>query len=125
MGRGDARDTTRERVIAWLGDLGGRWGLPPDACRVHGHLYLTARAATAGELAPALGMSEAEVGEALTWLQTQGLVDRSEPTRWRTGADPWELVTTSLEHRRARELGPALELLRTSRREAAGDTMLE
>jgi DNA-binding transcriptional regulator GbsR (MarR family) len=125
MGRDDASDATRERVIAWLGDLGGRWGFPPHACRLHGQLYLTARAATAVELAAALGMSEVEVSEALAWLQSHGLVDQPEPARWRTGADPWELVMTSLEHRRARELGPALGLLRASRREAGGNPILE
>jgi DNA-binding transcriptional regulator GbsR (MarR family) len=126
MGKGTSSSgAARIRLIAWLGELGARWGLPPDACRLHGHLYLTAQAATAAELGGALGLSEAAVDEALAWLESQGLVQQLEPSRWLTGTDPWELVTTSLQHRRARELGPALGLLRASRREAAGDPLLE
>lgn len=114
----------RARLIAWLGELGGRWGLPPDACRVHGYLYFTAASASAAELADALDMGGIAVDEALRWLAGRDLVQEERPARWRTGTDPWELVTISLEHRRARELGPALELLRASREEAAGDPML-
>ena len=115
----------RTRLIAWLGDIGPRWGLPADACRVHGHLYLTATPASPDELARAVGLGEAAVGEALAWLAEHDLAQEVGPSRWRTGLDPWELVTISLERRRARELGPALDLLRTSRRDAAGDAVLE
>ena len=119
-----ASEAARDRLIAWLGELGPRWGLPADACRVHGHLYLGASAASAPELASRLGISEGEVGEALAWLASRDLAQRDGAARWRTGADPWELVTTALEHRRAQELRPALELLRASRRDAARDPIL-
>ena len=119
-----ASEAARARLIAWLGELGPRWGLPADACRIHGHLYLTAAAASEVDLAAKLGMNEAEVGEALTWLASRDLAQRDGASLWRTGADPWELVTTSLEHRRVQELRPALELLRTSRLDAARDPIL-
>jgi DNA-binding transcriptional regulator GbsR (MarR family) len=126
MGEGHSgSEEARTRLIAWLAELGPRWGLPADACRVHGHLYLTAAPASPDELAHAVGLGEAAVGEALAWLAEQDLVQEVGPSRWRTGLDPWELVTRSLEQRRARELGPALETLRAGRREAAGDPVLE
>ncbi|HEX8572026.1 MAG TPA: hypothetical protein VF759_04685 [Allosphingosinicella sp.] len=115
----------RTRLIEWLADVGPRWGVPADACRVHGHLYLTATPASRDRLASALGLGEATVGEALDWLARHDLVQEVQPSLWRTGLDPWELVTRSLEQRRARELEPALETLRAGRREAAGDPLLE
>jgi len=123
-GADQASEAARARLIAWLGQVGPRWGLPADACRVHGHLYLTASAASEAELSTTLGMSQADVGEALAWLADRNLAQPDGSGRWRTGADPWELVTTALEHRRAQELRPALDLLRTSRRDAARDPIL-
>ena len=114
----------RSRVLAWLGELGPRWGLPAGACRVHGHLYLTARPVPAAELSRELGLDEAAVGEALAWLAERDLVHEAGPSRWATLADPWQLVTTALEHRRARELAPALEALRAAKRDAAADPVL-
>jgi DNA-binding transcriptional regulator GbsR (MarR family) len=124
-GEHKASEDARTRLIEWLADVGPRWGVPADACRVHGHLYLTATPASADELARSVGLGEEAVGEALAWLAGHDLVEKVQPSRWRTGLDPWELVTSSLEQRRARELGPALEVLRTSRRQAAGDPLLE
>ena len=125
MGQGDERsDEARAALVEWLGDLGPRWGLPADACRVHGHLYLTARPATAAELSAAVGLGEAAVGDALAWLAAQDLAEEVEPSLWRTDADPWALVTRSLEQRRARELGPAIDVLRAGRRDAAADPVL-
>lgn len=120
-----ASEQARARLIAWLADLGPRWGLPADACRVHGHLYFTATAASPDQLAREVGLSEAAVDGALEWLAGHDLVQEVQPSRWRTGLDPWDLVTRSLEQRRTRELEPALELLRASRRDAACDPVLE
>ena len=113
-----------ERVIAWLGELGARWGLPADACRVHGWLYLTGRAVTEAELTAVVRLPLAETRSALAWLADHGIAEADEAGRWVTGGDPWELVMRALERRRDRELGPALELLRASRREAASNPQL-
>jgi DNA-binding transcriptional regulator GbsR (MarR family) len=123
MGTGDNAEAARRRLLDWLADTGLRWGLPAEACRVHGHLYLTAAPASAVELADAIGLPEADVAEALAWLAPQRLVSEAGG-RWSTGADPWEVVTRALESRRARELAPAIELLRDSRRDAAGDAIM-
>lgn len=124
MSAGGEAEAARGRLLDWLAETGLRWGLPPDACRVHGHLYLTAEPVTAADLAASTGLAEGAVREALAWLSPQDLVREVPPDRWATSADPWEVVTRALESRRARELAPALDLLRASRRETAADPVM-
>lgn len=110
-----------ERVVDFLGDLGPRWGLPAEACRVHGYLYLAAKPVGAAELRDALKLGDDALNEALEWLSEFGLAERDRSDKWRTEGDPWELMVRSLEERQRRETGPALELLRECRREALAD----
>jgi DNA-binding transcriptional regulator GbsR (MarR family) len=117
----DAKSSATERVVDFLGDLGSRWGLPAQACRVHGYLYLVAKPLTEADLRAALGTSEAALGEALTWLAEFKLIKREGPDAWQTGSDPWELMLRALEERQRREVGPALDLLRDCRREALAE----
>jgi DNA-binding transcriptional regulator GbsR (MarR family) len=100
------------RVVEFLGHLGSRWGLPAEACRVHGYLYLVARPTTEVELGDALDLSDAVLDEALVWLADYRLAERAHPDAWRTDSDPWDLMLRALEERQRRELGPALDLLR-------------
>lgn len=108
-------------ICHWLGELGSRWGLPAEACRVHGYLYLHARPVTAGEIASSLAIEETQVEEALSWLAERRLVAQTGVGSWLTLTDPWELVNRALDERRARELEPALAILRRGR-ETAGDS---
>jgi len=93
-------------IIDWLGELGPRWGLPGEACRVHGLLFLLARPVSANDIAAMLSMDEPAVTEALAWLSKDRLVVQS-PNGWSTHADPWMLVTQALEARRGREIETA------------------
>lgn len=93
-------------IIGWLGALGPRWGLPGDACRVHGLLFLMARPLPAAAIATTLAMEEQAVGDALAWLARDGLAMQG-PDGWSTQADPWTLVTQALDARRAREIATA------------------
>lgn len=113
-----------ERLLEWLADVGPRWGVPAAACRVHGWLYLTGRSARADEIAGAVDLPPAEVEDALRWLAERRLAEETAAGAWRTGQDPWEMVSRALEVRREQELGPALAVLRTSRRDASGDPLL-
>jgi DNA-binding transcriptional regulator GbsR (MarR family) len=110
-----------ERVVDFLGELGPRWGLPAEACRVHGYLYLAAKPLHEAELAEALRLSNAVLREALEWLADFGLIERDRSGRLRTEGDPWELMVRGLEERQRREAGPALELLRECRRAALAE----
>ncbi len=100
------------QVIEFLGELGARWGLPVEGCRVHGYLYLVAREVSETELTAKLGLDKATIKSAIAWLGEFGLVERTNKNAWRTDSDPWELVMRALEVRRRHEAEPALATLR-------------
>ena len=118
-----AAQTSRvvDQVVEFLGDVGARWGLPAEACRVHGYFYLIARPATVAEVRAVLNLSEPALDDALTWLADYRLIASVKPDAWRTDSDPWELMMRALQERQRREVGPALELLRKCHRAAPLD----
>jgi DNA-binding transcriptional regulator GbsR (MarR family) len=109
------------RLIDFLGELGPRWGLPEEACRLHGYLYLRARPATEGELCKVLGLDRTAVEIAVSWLADYRLIEPAQGAGWQTKSDPWELMVNVLDERRRREAGPALETLRECRRIAVAE----
>lgn len=113
--------TAMRRVTDFLAELGPRWGLPAEACRVHGYLYLVARPQTESELRDALALSDTALNEALAWLADYRLIERARPDAWRTESDPWDLMMHALEERRRREIGPALDALREAHRAALAE----
>jgi DNA-binding transcriptional regulator GbsR (MarR family) len=109
-----------QRIVTWLGETGARWGLPAIACRVHGLLYLTARPMPATGIAEALGLDDAETGQALDWLRAQDLVGMTD-AGCTTGIDPWTLMIQTLEKRRALELSEARGVIDQWRAECGGE----
>ena len=65
------------RLLDFLGDLGPRWGLPEAPCRVHGYLYLHAKAVPEGALRQALVLDAAALRDALAWLADYRLIERT------------------------------------------------
>jgi DNA-binding transcriptional regulator GbsR (MarR family) len=110
-----------ERAIKYLAELGPRWGLPAEACRVHGYLYLVARPVAETELCETLEISATALAPALAWLADFRLIERVRRDAWRTGTDPWDLMMRALQERQRREVGPALDLLRDCRRAALAE----
>jgi DNA-binding transcriptional regulator GbsR (MarR family) len=108
------------RLADYLGALGPRWGLPAHACRVHGYLYVVARATSEPLLREALGLDAGALADAIAWLVDYRLIEGDREAGWRTGSDPWELVMRALDERRRRELAPALTVLRECQRELRG-----
>jgi DNA-binding transcriptional regulator GbsR (MarR family) len=106
-----------DQVVDLLGGVGARWGLPAEACRVHGYFYLIGKPATAAEVGAALKLNEKTLDEAMAWLADYRLIERTNDA-WRTDSDPWELMMRALEERQRREVGPALEVLRECARAA-------
>lgn len=100
------------KIVDWLGEVGSRWGLPPDACRVQGLLFLMARPVLQDAIEAELDMTSSQAGDALAWLAKERLA-ASGADGWTTQADPWLLVMQALESRRARELAPARAVLAT------------
>ncbi len=113
------------QVVDFLGELGPRWGLPADACRVHGYLFVLAKPVSEAALRDALGLNAKATGEALAWLTDYGIAEQTRDgagdDSWRTDSDPWELMVRALKERQRREVGPALELLRESKRTALAE----
>ncbi len=101
--------------MEWLAEVGARWGLPADACRVHGLLYLVARPLATEAIAAELALTPAAMDDAFAWLAAEGLVAGNRDG-WTTQADPWLLMLQTLEKRRQRELVPALAVLGPLRR---------
>jgi DNA-binding transcriptional regulator GbsR (MarR family) len=110
------------RLIDFLGQAGVRWGLPYEACRVHGYLYLRARPVSDDELREALGLDSNGLKDAITWLDDYRLIEPASDSTWRTQSDPWASMMQALEERRRREARPALDILRECRRMALVDS---
>ena len=113
----------RDAVIAWIGEVGPRWGLSNDLCRMHALLFLSSAGRSAIEIADVLAISPLVVGEQLAALCAMGLADERAGI-WTTNSDPWMLLIQAMEARRAQEIHPALEVLRTARQLAANDPPL-
>jgi len=120
---GAALSPAAMRVVAWLGEVGLRWGLPENACRVHAMLYLAAKPMPASVFPDLLGLDAEDASEALDWLEAHGLVAAS-PAGWRTGVDPWALMMQTLETRRTQELGQARMVIDQWRRERSPEDPL-
>lgn len=112
------------RVVDFLGEVGARWGLPAESCRVHGYFYLLAKPATAAEVRKALQLDAKVVDTALAWLAEYRLIENVGPDTWQTDSDPWELMIRALEERQRREIGPALKLLRECHNDAVSSREL-
>lgn len=111
-------------IVDWLADVGSRWGLPADACRVHGLLYLVARPLPAKAIGTELSLTPPATETALAWLVEEELVSESREG-WITQTDPWLLMLQTLEKRRQRELLPALAVLEPWRNlDRAGDPVV-
>lgn len=123
-GRGAGSAAAVERLLDWLAEVGPRWGVPGEACRAHGFLYLRGRSAGRDEIAAGSGLGPGEVEAALDWLDRHRLASADAAGRWSTGSDPWEIVMAALAVRRDQELGPARAVLDRSRADAAADAEL-
>lgn len=106
--------------VDFFGEVGPRWGLPADACRVHAYLYMQARPCPEASIAAALPLDEASLRSALDFLADYQMVTTSSG-QWRTSADPWEAMFGGLEARRRREMPQALSVLRDCRTQAQSD----
>jgi len=107
--------------VAFFGDLGPRWGLEADPCRVHAYLYLVGRPTSEDDIAGALDLDGAAVTAALAYLDRWRMVQAAGPSRWQVGGDPWDMLMAALEARRRDEIAPALASLRACHTTALRD----
>jgi len=107
-----------QSFIDFFAELGPRWGLPSEACRVHAFLYLSDSPLTQSELRSALSLTPEDLSEAIRFLKEYQMVEESGASHWLTSGDPWDLMLAGLEHRKNRELPNALQVLRECDRQA-------
>jgi len=113
--------SAQRRFADYFGELGPRWGLPADACRVHAYLYVSAGARPEADIAATLSLGQAALAEALAYLTDYEMVARAGASRWQTSDDPWAMLVGGLEQRRRRELPLALATLKACHREALAE----
>jgi DNA-binding transcriptional regulator GbsR (MarR family) len=107
--------------VDYFADLGPRWGLPADVCRVHAYLYVTARTISEDEIGAALSLDKTHLRDALTFLADYHVISGDGATQWRTSDDPWDLLIRGLEERSRRELPSALAALGECHKTALSD----
>ena len=115
-----------ERFVLHWGDMGGQWGVNRSVSQIHALLYLSEAPLTAEDIAAKLGLARSNVSNSIKELLSWDLI-RRVPQRgdrrehYEAEADVWEMVLRIAKGRKAREIDPALAMLRTSVAAAAGD----
>jgi DNA-binding transcriptional regulator GbsR (MarR family) len=107
-----------ERFILHWGEMGGQWGVNRSVSQIHALLYISEHPRTAEEIAFVLGIARSNVSNSLKELLAWDLI-RRVPVRgdrrehFEAEADVWELVSRIAAGRKAREIDPALAVLRS------------
>lgn len=107
-----------ERFILHWGEMGGQWGVNRSVSQIHALLYVSDQPLTAEEIAATLGIARSNVSTSIKELLAWDLI-RRVPVRgdrrehFEAEADIWELVARIAAGRKAREIDPALAVLRT------------
>ncbi|MEM7224376.1 MAG: hypothetical protein AAF495_15455 [Pseudomonadota bacterium] len=109
------------RFTDYFGELGPRWGLSSETCRLHALLYLVGRPLTQAEIAALLELDDRAARDAIDDLVEWGMADGTDGTAWSVSGEPWDLLFSALEERQRREMGPALEMLDSCLAEARAD----
>ena len=115
-----------ERFVLHWGDMGGQWGVNRSVSQIHALLYVSDTALTAEEIAAKLGMARSNVSNSIKELLAWDLI-RRVPLRgdrrehFEAETDVWEMVTRIAKGRKAREIDPALSMLRASVAAAGSD----
>jgi DNA-binding transcriptional regulator GbsR (MarR family) len=127
--RNQALPPAVERFILHWGEMGAVWGTNRSIGQIHALLYLSETPLTADDIAETLGLARSNVSNSLKELQGWGLIRRvhvmgDRRDHFAAETDLWEMVTRIAEGRKARELDPTLDMLRTCAAEAETDRRL-
>lgn len=112
MSRGTLITAPMRSFVDYFGELGPRWGLGANTCRLHAYLYLVGRPVSEDDLQRTLGIDDEAFRHALADLSDWRMARKEEGNTWDASGDPWELLLAGLEQRRQRELGPVQDMLR-------------
>lgn len=117
----------RRFVLHW-GDMGASWGVNRSIAQIHALLFLSGRPLSADEIATSLQMARSNVSTSIRDLVDWGLVRRAPVMGDRRDffeaeGDVWEMATKIVAIRKAREIDPAAEVLRSCLDEARNDLL--
>jgi len=114
-----------EDFILFWGEMGARWGVNRSVAQIHALLYLADKPLPADEIQDILEIARSNVSNSIKELQSWKLVhlthvkgDRRD--HFEAVTEPWDMFMVIAEGRKAREIDPALEMVRKCA-EALGD----
>lgn len=115
-----------ERFVVHWGEMGANWGVNRSVAQIHALLYLSESPLTAEDIADRLGMARSNVSTSLRELLSWNLVRRVHAMGdrrdfYEAEADVFEMVRRIALTRKAREIDPAIAVLRTCLTEAKND----
>lgn len=118
-----------ERFVVHWGEMGAVWGVNRSVAQIHALLYVSDEPTAAEDIAERLGMARSNVSVSLRELVLWNLVRRvhamgDRRDYYEAEVDMFEMVRRIAVGRKAREIDPALAVLRTCVAEAKADTRI-
>ena len=115
-----------ERFVVHWGEMGNNWGVNRSVAQIHALLYLSEQPLSAEEISERLGMARSNVSNSLRELLSWNLIRRVHAMGdrrdfYEAEADVFEMVRRIALARKAREIDPAIAVLRTCLAEAKSD----
>jgi DNA-binding transcriptional regulator GbsR (MarR family) len=122
----DALPGPVERFVLHWGEMGTSWGVNRSVAQIQALLYLSETPLTAEDIADRLGMARSNVSTSLRELLLWSLIRRVHAMGdrrdfYEAEADVFEMVRRIAQGRKAREIDPALAVLRGCVAEAKVD----
>ena len=116
-----------ERFVVHWGEMGETWGVNRSVAQIHALLYVSANALTAEDIAERLSIARSNVSTSLRELVSWTLVRRVQVLGdrrdyYEAEADMFEMVRRIALGRKAREIDPAIAVLKACVSDAASDT---
>lgn len=115
-----------ERFVLHWGEMGEVWGVNRSVAQIHALLYVADAPMTAEAIAASLGLARSNVSNSLKELAGWSLIRRvpvlgDRRDHFEAEADMFAMVRRIAEGRKAREIDPALAVLRDCVGAAAAD----
>ncbi len=118
-----------ERFVVHWGEMGTVWSVNRSVAQIHALLYVSDEPMTADDIALQLGMARSNVSVSLRELVGWSLIRRvhamgDRRDYYEAEADMFEMVRRIALGRKAREIDPALSVLRACVSDAKGDSRI-
>ncbi len=115
-----------ERFVVHWGEMGSNWGVNRSVAQIHALLYLSEQPLSAEDIADSLGMARSNVSNSLRELLAWNLIRRVHAMGdrrdfYEAEADVFEMVRRIALARKAREIDPAIAVLRACATDAKAD----